>query len=79
MNDVERLRVLIPHWIEHYEEHADEFRHWAETADQTPRLAGVSRGHAASEPDIGKCAGKAGRSAALSLYALTSAVCLSNG
>ena len=35
MNEVEKLRVLIPHWIEHNEEHADEFRRWAETADQT--------------------------------------------
>jgi hypothetical protein len=32
MNDVEKLRVLIPHWIEHNEEHANEFRHWAEQA-----------------------------------------------
>ena len=30
MNEVEKLRVLIPHWIEHNEEHANEFRRWAE-------------------------------------------------
>ena len=35
MNEVEKLRVLIPHWIEHNEEHANEFRRWAETAGQT--------------------------------------------
>jgi hypothetical protein len=29
MNELEKLRVLIPHWIEHNEEHAEEFRHWA--------------------------------------------------
>jgi hypothetical protein len=29
MNEVEKLRVLIPHWIEHNNEHADEFRRWA--------------------------------------------------
>jgi hypothetical protein len=29
MNDVEKLRVLIPHWLEHNEEHAEEFRRWA--------------------------------------------------
>ena len=51
MNEQEKLRVLIPHWIEHnkehaasfegwaakarvlgHEEHAKEFRRWAETA-----------------------------------------------
>jgi hypothetical protein len=35
MNDVEKLRVLIPHWIKHNEEHADEFRRWAETSSRT--------------------------------------------
>ena len=29
MNDQEKLRVLIPHWIEHNAEHAAEFRRWA--------------------------------------------------
>ena len=32
MNEMEKLRVLIPHWIEHNQEHADEFRRWAENA-----------------------------------------------
>ncbi len=32
MNEQEKLRVLIPHWIEHNEEHAGEFRRWAEQA-----------------------------------------------
>ena len=30
MNDVEKLRLLLPHWIEHNGEHAEEFRGWAE-------------------------------------------------
>jgi nickel/cobalt exporter len=30
--DMEKLRILIDHWIEHNEEHADEFRKWAERA-----------------------------------------------
>ena len=34
MNEVEKLRVLIPHWIEHNEEHASEFRDWAENTSQ---------------------------------------------
>ena len=29
MNDIEKLRVLLPHWIEHNAEHAGEFRNWA--------------------------------------------------
>jgi len=34
MKEVEKLRVLIPHWIEHNEEHANEFRRWAELATE---------------------------------------------
>jgi len=28
----EKLRILLPHWIEHNGEHAGEFRQWAERA-----------------------------------------------
>jgi DNA-directed RNA polymerase subunit L len=28
-SDIEKLRFLIPHWIEHNLEHANEFRTWA--------------------------------------------------
>jgi hypothetical protein len=34
MNELEKLRVLIPHWIEHNEEHAAEFKRWAESAGE---------------------------------------------
>ncbi len=37
MNDIEKLRVLLPHWIEHNEEHAAEFRAWAERLQQAGR------------------------------------------
>lgn len=44
MNEVEKLRVLIPHWIEHNEEHASEFRHWAENTSQAvPELLDAAR------------------------------------
>jgi hypothetical protein len=44
MNEVEKLRVLIPHWIEHNEEHASEFRYWAENASQTaPELMAAAK------------------------------------
>jgi hypothetical protein len=32
MNDLMKLRALIPHWIEHNQEHAREFLRWAEEA-----------------------------------------------
>jgi len=32
MSDIEKLRVLLPHWIEHNGEHANEFREWADRA-----------------------------------------------
>jgi hypothetical protein len=32
--DLEKLRVLLPHWIEHNAEHATEFRRWAERAGE---------------------------------------------
>lgn len=39
MNEREKLRVLIPHWIEHNQEHAGEFRRWAEAAgDLAPEI-----------------------------------------
>jgi len=35
--DLDKLRVLLPHWIEHNAEHADEFRLWAEKAQSSGR------------------------------------------
>jgi len=34
MNELEKLRVLVPLWIEHNEEHAEEYRCWAEGAGE---------------------------------------------
>lgn len=34
--EIVRLQRLLPHWIEHNEEHAEEFQGWAERA----RIAG---------------------------------------
>jgi len=31
-DDITKLRVLIPHWIDHNEEHAASFRRWADKA-----------------------------------------------
>jgi hypothetical protein len=43
--DEDKLRALLPHWIEHNDEHAAEFRAWAEKA----RAAGHE--HVAEEID----------------------------
>jgi len=32
MNETDKLRVLLPHWIEHNGEHAGEFQAWADRA-----------------------------------------------
>ncbi len=31
MNDLEKLRVILPHWIEHNIGHGKEFASWADT------------------------------------------------
>lgn len=28
-DDLAKLRILLPHWIEHNDEHAESFREWA--------------------------------------------------
>ncbi len=33
MNEHQKLRVLIPHWVEHNQEHAQEFLRFIETAE----------------------------------------------
>jgi hypothetical protein len=33
-SEQDKLRALLPHWIEHNAEHADEFRRWARAAGQ---------------------------------------------
>ena len=30
MNELDKLQVLLPHWIEHQAEHARELQEWAE-------------------------------------------------
>ena len=48
--DMEKLQILLNHWIEHNEEHAGEFEEWAEKAK--------SSGNAAVHDDILKAVGK---------------------
>jgi hypothetical protein len=34
ISDAEKLRILLPHWIEHNAEHVVEFREWATRAGE---------------------------------------------
>jgi predicted RNA-binding protein len=38
MNDLEKLGLLLPHWIEHNAEHADELRSWADTMQHSGKV-----------------------------------------
>ncbi len=38
ISDQDKLRALLPHWIEHNAEHGAEFRNWADRA----RAAGLN-------------------------------------
>ena len=38
MSDREKLRVLLPHWIEHNRVHAGEFRQWAQRGGPVEEL-----------------------------------------
>lgn len=34
ISDLEKLRILLPHWIEHNHSHAAEFGKWSEVAEK---------------------------------------------
>jgi P2-related tail formation protein len=34
VNEVDKLRALLPHWLEHNEEHAVDFARWAATVEE---------------------------------------------
>ena len=38
MNDLEKLQLLLPHWIEHNAEHADELRSWADSMQHNGKV-----------------------------------------
>lgn len=42
MDDIEKLRRLIPHWIEHNEEHSESYKHWAQRINESnPELSQI--------------------------------------
>jgi predicted RNA-binding protein len=38
MNDLEKLQLVLPHWIEHNGEHADELRSWADSMQHSGKV-----------------------------------------
>ena len=62
MKEMDKLRVLIPHWIKHNEEHAEEFCAWAErageaSADILASVAAMSRVNELLASALGKLGG----------------------
>jgi hypothetical protein len=49
MNKLEKLQVLLPHWIEHNLGHAEECRKWAEQADHDEVQSNLKAALAAME------------------------------
>lgn len=44
MNDLDKLRVMLPHWIDHNQGHGGEFAQWAEKlTDDSPEIAELLR------------------------------------
>ncbi len=42
MSDLEKLRVMLPHWIEHNQGHGEEFSLWAQRLDTSaPEVAAL--------------------------------------
>ncbi len=40
MNDLDKLRVMLPHWINHNQGHGEEFAQWMEKLEsETPEIA----------------------------------------
>jgi predicted RNA-binding protein len=48
MNDLEKLQLLLPHWIEHHGEHADELRSWADNMQHSGKVDMAKRLFAAA-------------------------------
>ncbi|MBC7264162.1 MAG: hypothetical protein H5T64_07345 [Chloroflexi bacterium] len=49
LGEIEKLRLLLPHWIEHNAEHAAEFREWAERAQRVNQGDAARNMHLAAE------------------------------
>ncbi|MBW2149558.1 MAG: hypothetical protein JRI22_21390 [Deltaproteobacteria bacterium] len=45
---LEKLRILLTHWVEHNREHLEEFRRWAAQAEQADQMEVASHLNAAA-------------------------------
>ncbi|MFL7807963.1 MAG: hypothetical protein AB8I80_05010 [Anaerolineae bacterium] len=43
MNEVDKLRALLPHWLEHNEEHAADFARWATTVERAGQMEAAAQ------------------------------------
>ncbi len=41
MDENEKLKKLLPHWIEHNNEHAENFMIWSEKVSDNKKLSGI--------------------------------------
>ena len=66
MNETDKLRVLIPHWIEHNEEHAQEFQKWSAVAgDAGTDIMAAAEAMRQANRFLGQALGKLGGPEAL--------------
>ena len=49
MNEMDKLRVLIPHWVEHNQEHANEFLDWVKQIEHVTAEVAIADMQAAVE------------------------------
>ena len=61
MTDLEKLRIMLPHWIEHNKSHSGEFKKWMEIVKDSgdPEIAGVLEEASAGLEIAGKALTKA--------------------
>jgi hypothetical protein len=43
--DIQKLRALLPHWIQHNTEHGDEFRAWAHRVEEVATQLNAAAQH----------------------------------
>ena len=61
MTEVDKLRALLPHWIEHNAEHAAEFRTWVGLAGEAgPQIEKAAAAMEASNGELASALAKLG-------------------
>jgi hypothetical protein len=61
MDETAKLRILLPHWIEHNGEHAQEFERYAEAVEEVKdELLGAARALAGANAELSAALDKLG-------------------